>query len=72
MSEWINVKDRLPEDEQAVLMCHEDQSSSLPLIGWYEFIGKVPGFYMASTLEEIRVLITHWCPVPVIPKRKSS
>lgn len=68
MSEWISVKDRLPEDDQSVLMCEIGQSG-LPLIGWYEneFVD-VPGFYIAHTFQNARVHITHWMLLPLPPE----
>lgn len=68
MTNWISVNDRLPEDDQTVLMCEVGQSG-LPLIGWYEVeLSDIAGFYMAHTFQNARVHITHWLPIPERPK----
>jgi len=66
---WISVKDKLPKDDQTVLMCEENQDC-LPNIGWYEAKDCIPGFYVANTLTTIRMHVTHWMPMPAIPKDK--
>lgn len=54
MQEWISVKDRLPEDEQSVLMC-DKEVNLIPHIGWYESEPRnVSGFYLANTFLNVR------------------
>lgn len=68
MTEWIKCSDRLPEDDQAVIM-YELGQTGLPLIGWYEneFVD-VPGFYIAHSFQNARVHVTHWMPLPKPPE----
>ncbi len=67
MNKWISVKDRLPEDDQSVLM-YEMGQTGLPLIGWFEVNADVPGFYIAHSFQNARVHVTHWMPLPEPPK----
>jgi Protein of unknown function (DUF551) len=68
MSEWISVKDRLPEtgDDVLVWLDHGcELASYLIPYGWQsEFI---------NWLEwaACRVNITHWMPLPEAPKEKA-
>jgi len=67
--EWISVKDRLPEDDQCVLMFEKGQDC-LPTIGWYEERGCIAGFYVSSSFTNIRMHVTHWMPLPQEPKEQ--
>ena len=67
--EWISVEDRLPNDDEAVLMC-EMGRKGLPLIGWYEVEDVIPGFYIANSFQDARVHVTHWIPIPKPPEPK--
>lgn len=42
---WISVADKLPNDEEAVLMIEEGDEcdEGLPVIGWYQCKGCIPG-----------------------------
>ena len=53
MSEWISVKDRLPEEGLANIKCG----------GWCWWEG-----YDCDNDEEIRVDVTHWMMLPDPPK----
>lgn len=64
MSEWISVKDRVPEDDQAVLMMDEELNNSLPTIGWYEAGSDGTGFFTADHCLRMRLIVTHWTPIP--------
>lgn len=76
MSEWISIKDRLPEDQQRVL-CHgkfaEEGMDGLEEDRDYQ-IGLVT-FCSAGYWEHDRgsfsaqlVKVTHWMPLPNPPK----
>lgn len=51
--EWISVKDRLPEDEEAILMI-DVFLSNIPTIGWYEKDNITPGFFTADHCFRMR------------------
>ncbi len=59
MSEWINVKDRLPKLNQEILGYEKD------IVYW----GFYSQFGFLDTLEECeRKKTTHWMPLPNPPK----
>lgn len=61
MSEWINVKDRLPENEDAILCWqkYDDEKLSGPRVMRYRFNSfEGPGFGS----------VTYWQPLPEPPK----
>jgi len=65
MSGWINVNDMLPEQIEDVLVC---------VCGWVEiatFLGyhpdkKTPRFN--TTVSDEYSHVTHWMPIPEVPK----
>ena len=80
MNEWINVKDKMPEDRAEVLVfCKWDTS---PLIAFHDGIDwtekcdnlEIIGDACASTLihavgdKDTGCEITHWMPLPEPPK----
>jgi len=65
--EWISVKDKLPRDDQTVLMAEKGQDG-IPVIGWYENKGCIPGFYPINFLQTVRMHVTHWIPIPRLPE----
>lgn len=66
MTEWISVKERLPDDDEAVLMYDDYQDRRLPLIGWYEKYGSAPGFYDPNL--SFRLVVSHWMALPKPPE----
>lgn len=64
--EWISVKDRLPKDDEFVLVVEEGQI----IIAVYDAI--LDGFFEnddgLSLLIDIEVCPTHWMPLPLPPK----
>ncbi len=64
--EWISVKDRLPNDDESVLMMDEELSC-IPTIGWYEKNGDTHGFFTADHCFRMRLIVTHWMPLPESP-----
>ena len=61
MSEWISVKDRLPERSARLLICHN---------GEVHFGAYLAGdFLQPYTPYNIRFSdVTHWMPLPEVPK----
>lgn len=65
---WINVKDRLPENMERVLIfykiLHRDQRVAFYING---------GFYDDITSEEnFCKWVTHWMPLPKPPKKVNN
>ena len=66
MSNWISVKDRLPEEEAGVLVYPPVMSCSY---------NNEYGFYRFSTSQDCEVAcrgITHWMPLPEAPKESTD
>ena len=66
---WISILDKLPDDDEAVLMCDWEQDRRLPFLGWYED-GKdksYPSGFYSPNLES-RLVVSHWIPIPPIPE----
>lgn len=72
MSEWISVKERVPEDGVPVLITYLGYYDNRPYCdaianirngdwGWYEAAGE-------DNDEVVRVTITHWMPLPSPPE----
>lgn len=73
MSEWISVKDRLPDDDELVLVYTKDNVMSVcPLVIANAFANlknlKVwednNGYYVSD--------VTHWMPLPEPPKEDDA
>ena len=67
MSEWISVKDRLPEKPQNCLVyykhwCTEDDYWA---IGMASYINEIEAFV---GIDSKYYVITHWMPLPTPPK----
>ena len=65
--EWISVSDKLPEGDQTVLMIEKGQAG-IPVIGWYEELDCIPGFYPAHSFQTVRMHVSHWMPIPPLPE----
>ncbi len=59
--EWISVEDRLPNNEQRILVSDGD------FIVIDEFIEEEDDFYLESGLELVDE-VSHWMPLPEPPK----
>ena len=75
MSEWISVKDRLPDEQQHVFTYGPDNGMSI--YRWCRFYGRgrngaqtwVDGHGDDSSSYGIENYdITHWMPLPELPK----
>jgi len=65
MTEWINIKDRLPEKDALYIIHVETDDPDKPYINtaWYD-----PDNFGWSLLPESFVnSITHWMPMPLPP-----
>lgn len=64
VANWINVKDRLPENELRCLGAGGD--------GIYSFGGFImrrgTEWYWHSSGKKIKIVVTHWRPFPGVPK----
>jgi len=74
MSEWIPVTERLPEDDVPVLACYVGYRSHLlrpDLLAcrhedeWCHWDGE------PCSNEKCKVIITHWMPLPELPKEET-
>lgn len=67
MSEWISVKDRLPENGKEVLF--SDGSSIM--VGWYnadEEYWELTDADMIAYAQDV----THWMPLPRLPEEEDE
>lgn len=64
MSEWISVKDRLPNDTTRVLVLRYDYVTDTPFVDilWYEK-GEWWNRHFRGDYA-----VTHWMPLPMPPK----
>ena len=60
VQEWISVKDRLPEDQEEVLVCTRSKNG----------VRNIDKGYMAIDrfIHRGRAEVTHWMPIPHPPK----
>lgn len=60
VQEWISVKDRLPEDQEDVLVCTRSKNG----------VRNIDKGYMAIDrfIHRGRAEVTHWMPLPEPPK----
>lgn len=74
MSEWISVKDRLPEDKQNCIIYHN-------LYEPYENCGVYKSEFKHwhnddelgfDIIDELGHGVTHWMPMPEAPKRQMN
>lgn len=73
MTEWINVKDRLPDDKEQYLICNESNFGKID-IAYYQPIGdkfsNYEPFWQARSHRSTGV--THWMPLPEPPKETNN
>ena len=71
MSEWISVKDRLPEPEIRVLVAYGSEAE----IAWIDKIKsdqkwEVDYHSCGCCASFVSRLVTHWMPLPELPEDK--
>lgn len=59
MSEWISIKDRLPENDALVLVCQQDVKDAATFIAFF-----INGRWAILNNE---FTVTHWMPLPEPP-----
>lgn len=70
MSEWISVKDRLPERLEAVLG-YMPNLAPCPVV--HEcFLDSRGDWYVPIAFREKKLMVTHWMPLPEPPKEKEK
>lgn len=79
MNEWISVKDRLPEDEQEVLVIAHGWDGRLVYVGSHKRVEAQKSWLTGITNESSEwslwgwsylkePIVTHWMPIPQPPK----
>jgi hypothetical protein len=63
VSEWVSVKERLPEDSKKILLYHQDGRT---LFGLWS--NRKEGWYFDSFGPWEKDEVTHWMPLPEPPK----
>lgn len=64
--EWVNAKDRKPEDDQTLLVTNE-KVPMLPLMAYYD--EQYDEFISLEMLETNHPLsVTHWTPMPTMER----
>lgn len=88
MSEWLSVKDRLPEEETEVLLLYNDGDNEFILKGWGvsndepNFIFCIPTLILefdeakvefhATNYSAVDDYVTHWMPLPKPPNEENK
>lgn len=67
MSEWISVKDRMPENQNDVIVCDVHGN----IFAAYYF-PHIYGWQYAFTAEPCKYEITHWRPLPQPPESEDD
>jgi hypothetical protein len=69
MGKWISVKDRLPDENEIVLLYFELNGIKYIEKGWLDpdYAKGLEAFGMHMTFEEYQDKITHWMPLPKYP-----
>ena len=61
--DWINVKDRLPNNSLVRLCCVSELDSIFgPFLAYY-----VKGYWWSYTGISSPVVVTHYCDIPTLP-----
>lgn len=66
MAEWISVKDRLPENDERVLVCLNNVASAM-------CNGKIDtDRFLKNGWVRWNKYVTHWMPLPEPPKEDNN
>ena len=66
MSEWIKVSDRLPKDDQTVMVYTIGRTAALPILCYYD--EEIKGFLALFSWQEIIVKADYWMELPDDPE----
>lgn len=67
MSEWINVKDRLPRSREVVVTCDRYGNMKIASCTAGEFL-----YYDEESYPHYLKGITHWMPLPELPEGENE
>lgn len=71
MTEWISVKDRLPEDETKVLVCCKAVGTYKPINNIHMQTNHISSYNKRWDVSiPFGYEITHWMPLPEPPKEE--
>ena len=69
MTEWISIKDRLPENSDEVLVCRYNSELNFHSVGVDSYNGYGKWLDFSAHYSERVWTLTHWMPLPEVPKR---
>jgi hypothetical protein len=65
-TEWISVKEQLPEDAKFRLCCVNSETGYMSIfVGYYSSTGH---WWLLNAASSIPVAPTHWCDLPAPPE----
>lgn len=70
MSEWISVKDRLPEEGATVVLHTEQDAEPTSMVGRYLGASWSMLSWCCGCTSPVSC-VTHWMPLPAAPKEGS-
>ena len=70
--EWISVKNRLPEESGRYLVAAKLKGPVYPEVSTVDFAryGRKAGWY--RTDDDLPFEVTHWMPLPELPKEETT
>lgn len=70
--EWVSVKDRLPEQDEQCLCCYRFRDEGMRFIGVLTYFAadNEPHWQHEKGVNGLRV--THWIPLPELPKEATE
>jgi hypothetical protein len=63
---WIDVKTKVPKDDQMVLVFNA-RLQGCPVCAWYD---EAMGFFPHGCPLNLTMEVTHWMEIPNTPKKK--
>lgn len=67
-NEWISVEDRLPEDDEKVLVCAYNSKLKFSTISIDKYSNRIKWGKFSVLYDAHLWSITHWMPLPEPPK----